>query len=90
MNNLTQIQTGSIYQHEDGHFSVYSDIIIDAPKEAVWRVLLDFDRMKEWSSTIVNITGENVSLHGLILAQIAFDSYPKFNRELAQRVMTKV
>ena len=162
MNNPKQIETCSIYQHEDGHFSVYSDIIIDASTEAVWRVLSDFDRMKEWSSTMVNITGEikdkgaiqshfsfggqiwvadhillykegesfgwsdplkgdfsgnkdnhlfkveaishtqtrfiqtdeftgeNVSLHGLILAQIAFDSYPKFNRELAQRVMTKI
>ena len=90
MNNPKQIKTCSIYQHEDGHFSVYSDIIINAPKEDVWQVLSDFDRMKEWSSTMVNIMGENVSLHGLILAQIAFDSYPKFNRELAQRVMTKI
>ena len=47
MKNPKQIETCSIYQHEDGNFSVYSDIIINASKEDVWRVLSDFDRMKE-------------------------------------------
>lgn len=161
MNNLKQIETCYIQQHEDGHFSVYSDIIINASKEEVWSVLVDFENMKEWSSTMVKITGEikdggniqshfsfggqiwladhiflykegeyfgwsdpltgdfignqdnhlfkieaisenqtrfiqtdeftgeNASKHSLILARVAFDAYPKFNRELAERVMRK-
>jgi hypothetical protein len=155
---MKQVETCLIQQHEDGHFLVYSDILIDAPKEKVWQVLSDFESMKEWSSTMVNITGEikpngkiqshfnfggqiwvadhnfiyeegelfgwsdplsgdfngnqdnhifkleavsqsqtrfiqtdeftgpNAFRHSLILARIAFDSYPKFNRDLANRI----
>lgn len=159
MSNLKQIEACHIQQHEDGHFSVYSDIIINASKKEVWDVLSDFKNMNQWSSTMVNITGEikdkgnirshfnydeqiwvadhvliynegeyfgwsdpltgnfsgnkdnhlfkveaisenvtrfiqtdeftgeNASKHSLILARVAFDAYPKFNRELAERVM---
>lgn len=154
-----QIETCFIEQHEDGHCSVYSDIVIDASQSEVWSVISDFKRMAEWSTTMINITGEikhqgkiqshfmfagqvfvadhaliyedgqhfgwsdpltgdfsgccdnhmfrleaispsktrfiqtdeftgaNILERSLILARIAFDSYPKFNRELAQRVV---
>ncbi|MDO5608769.1 MAG: SRPBCC family protein [Capnocytophaga sp.] len=156
-----QTETCYIKQHADGHFSTYSDIIINAPAELVWQIVSDFENMKNWSSTLVNITGElkdkgkvqshfsfdgriwladhtftykegeyfgwsdpltddfqgnqdnhlfkveaisenqsrfvqtdeftgeNASKHSLTLARVAFDSYPKFNRELAEAVMKK-
>ncbi|MDO5626641.1 MAG: SRPBCC family protein [Pseudomonadota bacterium] len=45
-------------RHADGHCSVYSEIVIDAPAAAVWSVLTDFDRMADWSSSLKNITGD--------------------------------
>ena len=34
-----------------------SNILIDAPRERVWRILLDFDRYPEWNPFVSRITG---------------------------------
>lgn len=162
MKNVNKIESCYIQEYDDGHFSVYSDIIISAPKKEVWKTLVDFENMKEWSTTMINITGEikdggkiqshfsyggqiwladhhfiykegeffgwsdpltgdfegnqdnhlfkleaisdtqtrfiqtdeftgeNILKQGLTLAQIAFDSYPKFNRELESFIISRL
>lgn len=37
---------------------VYTEIEINAPKEKVWNVLTDFEKMPEWSSSFQGMKGE--------------------------------
>jgi len=155
MNAENILETCYIKLNEDGHYSVYTDIVINAPIEKVWKIASDFENFKNWSTSLVGIagqcvdggkvktsfnldgqiwltdhifiykdnlqfgwsdgltgeysnmkdhhlfsvealsenktrfiqtdkfTGSDSALHGLTLARVAFDSYPKFNRELA-------
>lgn len=40
------------------HRSIHSEIIIDAPPEEVWRVLTDWDHLREWSPTLLGMSGD--------------------------------
>jgi uncharacterized protein YndB with AHSA1/START domain len=57
-NNLTTLAGAQLFRHEDGHSSIHSEILIEAPADQVWRVLRDFDSMPEWSSGLQKITGD--------------------------------
>jgi len=46
-----------VTKHSNFHWSVYTEIIIDAPKDKVWSVLMDFDNMPQWSKTLQKIKG---------------------------------
>ncbi len=39
-------------------FEIYTEVVIDAPPEKVWAVLTDFDRLSEWSNTLVRLNGD--------------------------------
>lgn len=43
-------------QHENIHIS--TEIIIDAPKEKVWKVLSELEKWPEWTSLMVSAKGE--------------------------------
>lgn len=36
----------------------HAEIVIDAPKDAVWAILTDLTRWTEWNSTVLEIAGE--------------------------------
>ncbi|MEM6928524.1 MAG: SRPBCC domain-containing protein [Myxococcota bacterium] len=40
------------------HRRVHSEIVIDAPPEEVWRVLTDWDRLNDWSPTLLSLKGD--------------------------------
>lgn len=67
----SQLETAFITQHEDGHFSTYTDIIIDVPKNLVWEILSDFENMKNWSTSLVNVTG-NIQDGGKVQSHFSF------------------
>lgn len=46
------IEQVSIYRHADGHYSVHTEIMIEAPAADVWAVLVDFGAMSTWSSSL--------------------------------------
>jgi len=155
-----QLEFCAIRRHDDGHYSVHSEIVIEARQETIWAVLRDFDAMASWSSSLKKITGDirhgghvqshfytmdqiwvadhvfvfeegvrygwsdpltgpfagisdnhqfvleridpsrtrfiqsdeftgkGADIHGPALARIGFESYPRFNSELRDRVAT--
>lgn len=38
--------------------SIQTQIVIQAPKEKVWQVLMDFEKYPEWNPFILSLTGE--------------------------------
>ncbi len=40
---------------EDDTFAVHTEIFIDAPPEKVWAVLIDFERLAEWSNNFIGL-----------------------------------
>jgi len=40
------------------HRTITTSIVIDAPREEVWAVLTDFERMPEWSDSLQTVTGD--------------------------------
>ena len=46
-----------VTKHSIFHWSVYTETIINAPKDKVWSALTDFDHMPEWSQSLQNIRG---------------------------------
>jgi len=155
-----QLEFCAVRRQDDGHYSVHSEIVIEARPEIVWGVLRDFDAMASWSSSLKTITGdirhggrvqshfyamgetwvadhefifedgvrygwsdpltgafagirdnhhfvlepidalrtrfiqsdeftgEGADIHGPALARVGFESYPRFNSELRDRVAT--
>ncbi len=47
-----------VVKHSIFHWSVYTEIIIDAPKDRVWAVLTDFESMPAWSKSLQKIRGD--------------------------------
>lgn len=47
-----------ITKHSNFHWSIYTEIIINAPQDRVWSVLTDFDQMPDWSKTLQKVDGE--------------------------------
>jgi len=156
------IEEVSVYRHADGHYSVHTQLLINAPAADVWATLADFEHMGDWSSSLKGITGdrqhgakvqsqfftlgriwladhtfiyeegvqfgwsdpltgdfegvrdhhlfrveavsatqtrfiqsdeftgENAEQHGATLARVGFESYPTFNKELAQEVLRRL
>lgn len=52
------IEQITVYRHKDGHYAVYTEVLIDAPAADVWAVLTDFDHMGDWSSSLKGIVGD--------------------------------
>ena len=50
-----------VKKHSQFHWSIYTEIIIDASKGKVWSVLMDFDHMPQWSNTLQTIKGDLTS-----------------------------
>lgn len=45
-------------RHSVFHWSIYTEIIIDAPREKVWAALTNFKDMPGWSKALQKIEGE--------------------------------
>lgn len=55
---LLENEVGQLFEIEDGKaFRVETEITIDAPVDAVWKVLTDFERLKEWSPNFIGLEG---------------------------------
>ena len=50
-----------VTKHSNFHWSIYTEIEIEAPPEKVWLVLSDFSRMPQWSTTLQKIAGSLTS-----------------------------
>ena len=57
-NTSMEKSTGFVTKIKENHFSIYSEIIIDASPEAVWSVLTDWNHMPNWSSSLQGISGD--------------------------------
>lgn len=40
------------------HRKIYTELSIDAPKELVWKVLINFETMPKWSSGLQGLEGK--------------------------------
>lgn len=58
---LKQLETSFIQQQNDGHYSVYTEIVINAPIEKVWKIVSDFDNLKNWSTSLIGISGDRTN-----------------------------
>ena len=55
--NMAQ-EIGIVKRESFNHWTVHTEIEIDAPAARVWAVLTDFDSMASWSSTFQNFAGD--------------------------------
>lgn len=69
---------------------VQTEISIDAPRRAVWRVLLDFARYPEWNRFIRRIDGAP-EVGSEIIEHIHFDflPFPVLGKSFIQRIETE-
>ena len=47
-----------VTKHSNFHWSIYTEIVINVPKEKVWSTLIDFEQMPQWSKTLQKINGD--------------------------------
>lgn len=47
-----------VTKHSNFQWNIHTEIIIDASKEKVWSILMDFDTMPQWSKTLQKIKGD--------------------------------
>jgi uncharacterized membrane protein len=43
------MHTNTVTTHSNFHWNVYTEIIIDAPKDKLRSILMDFEHMPQWS-----------------------------------------
>lgn len=55
---LLEGEKGEVTNPSEDLFEVYTELLIDAPPEKVWAVLTDFERLSEWSNTLVSLEGD--------------------------------
>ena len=51
------MDNNTVTKHSNFHWSVHTETIIEAPRDKVWSVLMDFDSMSQWSNTLQKIEG---------------------------------
>lgn len=56
----------------DNHWQTYTDIIIEAPIEKVWKVLTDWNNISNWSSSLIGIKG-NIQDEGNVMVSYLVD-----------------
>lgn len=66
-----------ITKHSPFHKSVYTEIVINAPKEKVWKAITNFDQMSQWSRSLQRIDGEikensKVTLHYFFQGKVKY------------------
>ncbi|WP_418637557.1 SRPBCC family protein [Winogradskyella sp.] len=54
------------------HWQTYTDIVINAPVETVWKVLTDWNNISKWSSTLVGIN-RNIHHKGKVIISYLVD-----------------
>ncbi len=55
---LLEGEKGEVSHPSEDLFEIYTEVLIDAPAEKVWEILTDFDRLSEWSNTLVRLEGD--------------------------------
>jgi len=58
MENMVNEEIIEVKKLADYHWQTYTNIIINAPIEKVWKVLTDWNNYSKWSSTLVEINGD--------------------------------
>jgi hypothetical protein len=76
------IMENKITKHSFLKRSVYTEIIIDAPKEKVWKVLTDFDSMPKWSTSLQGIFGDFTANGQTEVQFIMFGKLKEFNHKM--------
>ncbi len=46
-------------EHSSNHHSIHTEIVIDGPVDKVWSVLMDFERIKDWSDFFCGFQGDH-------------------------------
>ncbi|WP_298514069.1 SRPBCC family protein [uncultured Kordia sp.] len=57
---VAQLEKVEVKKLGEKHWKIYTDIIIDAPVEKVWKTLMDFENAPNWSSSFQGIKEELV------------------------------
>ena len=58
MDQNKQTELNEVIELGENHWQTYTEIIINAPADRVWKTLADWDNIKTWSSTLKGIEGE--------------------------------
>jgi len=55
---LLEGEQAEITKLEDETMAVHTEVLIEAPPEKVWAILTDFEKLHEWSNTLVDLEGD--------------------------------
>ncbi len=55
---LLEGEVAEVTQPAEDTFAVHTEVLIHASPEKVWEVLTDFDKLSEWSNTLVGLEGD--------------------------------
>lgn len=69
-NNNVMIENIEVRKLANNHWQTYTDIIIDAPIEKVWKVLTDWNTISNWSSTLTGIKGDTQNKGKVIVSYL--------------------
>lgn len=58
INNKVILENIEVRKLNTNHWQTYTDIVIDAPIEKVWKVLTDWNGISDWSSSLAGIHGD--------------------------------
>ncbi|MCT4665506.1 MAG: SRPBCC domain-containing protein [Flavobacteriales bacterium] len=56
--SLTVVNSNITTNADSSTFYIYTDIVINAPKEEVWNVLTNWEKMGDWSTSFIGLTGD--------------------------------
>jgi len=76
-NRLSQeIDNKKIVEHvevkklDNNHWRTYTDIVIDAPIEEVWKTITDWNHLSNWSSLFIGIKGNTQNSGKVIISYL--------------------
>lgn len=58
LSNNVKLENIEVRKLTNNHWQTYTDIVIDAPIEKVWKVLTDWNNISSWSSSLIRIKGD--------------------------------
>lgn len=72
INVSEQMEKIKVNKLAEDHWQTYTDVVINAPIEKVWKVLTDWDHLPNWSTSLQRIEGD-VEHNGIVAVSYLVD-----------------
>lgn len=66
-NDCIHTQKTEVIKISNNHYKAYTDILINAPVEKVWNVLVNFKEMPNWSTSLQGIKGDLIHRNQVVV-----------------------